>query len=172
MDLEKLTVVGRMTDKLNKIAGTSLPTTEIYCSEGLYEHMLKRKHLSCIKYIEHIPAIIREPDYVGSNPKEPESIELVKKFNNNVLLAIKLDKKMNYLYVASLYEIAQSKIDRRLFSNRLKRWGDEIKEKKGKKHKNGTVKKKGKKHKDGAVKKKGKKHKDGTVKKKGGKRHN
>ncbi len=54
------------------------------------------------------------------NTKEPSSIELVKKYDENILIAIKLDKDSNGLYVASLYEIKDSKISKRLYSGRLK----------------------------------------------------
>lgn len=122
MKKEKLIAIGKLYEKLNLVAGTNLPTTDIYCSGGLSAHLIKRNHDKCLKYIECIPEIIQKPDYVGKNPKEPNSIELIKCFSENILVAIKLDIKDNYLYVASLYDIPQSKIDRRLHSKRLKKF--------------------------------------------------
>lgn len=43
-----------------------------------------------------------------------------KVLDENILLAIKLDKKQDYLYVASLYDVNTSKIERRLSGGRLK----------------------------------------------------
>lgn len=122
MDEDKLIIVGKMNEKLNIAAGTNLPNIEIYCSSGLSVHLVKRNHKNCLQYIDEIPKIINAPDYVGKNPKEPNSIELVKKFSENILVAVKLDVKENYLYIASLYDISQSKIERRLYSGRLKEY--------------------------------------------------
>ncbi len=122
MDNEKLIIVGKLYQKLNIIAGTDLPNMEIYCSIGLSVHLKKSNHGNCLKYIKEIPEIIENPDYVGKNPKEPNSIELVKKFSENILVAIKLDIKENYLYVASLYDVSQTKVERRLHSDRLKKF--------------------------------------------------
>ena len=68
-----------------------------------------------LKKLSHIP------DYVGVNPKESGSFELIKQYDDNILVGIKLDMKNNYYYVATLHEIKQSKIDNRLFSGRLKK---------------------------------------------------
>lgn len=72
--------------------------------------------------MEKIPEIIIAPDYIGVNPGEPDSIELVKRYSDNIQIAIKLDAAKGYLYVASLYDIPEHKIQKRLYSGRLKRW--------------------------------------------------
>lgn len=90
MDEEKLIVVGKMNEKLNKAAGTELPNIEIYCSIGLSIHLVKRSHQNCLKYIDSIPEIINNPDFAGKNPKEPNSIELVKKLEMDKII------KQNY----------------------------------------------------------------------------
>lgn len=71
-------------------------------------------------YLANIQEIIEHPDYVGKNPSEPDSIELVKVYSNNIQIGIKLDSSNGYLYVATLFDIKQSKIERRLYSGRLK----------------------------------------------------
>ena len=53
----------------------------------------------------NIPNIISSPDYIGKNPKEPNSIELVKDIGKNTKVCVKLDTKNEYLYVASIFEI-------------------------------------------------------------------
>ena len=83
--------------------------------------MVKRKHYKCLKYIDYIPDIIAEPDYIGVNPNEAgESIEIVKKYEDNVLVGIKLDTEGEYFYVSTMYDIQESKVSRRLHSGRLK----------------------------------------------------
>ena len=88
--------------------------------------MLKSKHAKCLKYIDYIPDIVKNPDYIGVNPNEKgtESIELIKKYKDNVMIGIKLDKDNDYLYVSTMHDIQESKIERRLHSGRLKNFVD------------------------------------------------
>ena len=50
--------------------------------------MLKSKHQNCLKYIDYIPDIIENSDYVGVNPNEKEnsSFELIKRYKDNILI--------------------------------------------------------------------------------------
>ena len=59
---------------------------------------------------------------LGSNPNEKEnsSFELIKCYKDNILIGIKLDKDGDYLYVATMHEVQESKIVRRLHSGRIK----------------------------------------------------
>ena len=116
----QLQKVGEYSGQYNDVLKLELPTVSIYVSDGLKKHMLKRGHSNCEKYIENIPDIISTPDYIGKNPKEPNSIELVKVYtDDNVQIGIKLDISENYLYVATMFEVKQAKIERRLNSGRL-----------------------------------------------------
>ena len=110
-----------LNEKLKKHLPKSIGTTKVYRSSGLDKHILKR-HPECIEYLSIIPAIIRTPDYIGRNPNESDpSFELVKIFDNNIQIGIKLDKKDNYLYVATLHTITDSKLEHRIKSGRLKK---------------------------------------------------
>ena len=83
--------------------------------------MVKRKHYKCLKYIDYIPDIILQPDYIGINPNESgNSIELIKKYSENVMIGIKLDTDGKYLYVSTMHDVQESKISRRLYSGRIK----------------------------------------------------
>lgn len=93
----------------------------IYQSEGLLIHIQKR-HPEALKYIDRISEIIAAPDYIGINPNENNpSFELVKIFDDNIQIGIKLDTEKDYLFVATLHPITSSKIQHRLKSGRLKR---------------------------------------------------
>ena len=119
---KELLKVGKYNPHFNDILGINIKELEIYRSKGLPSHMVKRKHLKCLKYIDYIPDIILEPDYLGINPNEQEtSIELVKKYADNVMIGIKLDTDGEYLYVSTMHDIQESKILRRLHSGRLKK---------------------------------------------------
>ncbi len=112
--------IGVYNGEYDSILGRALPKLNIIQSVGLEKHISKR-HPSCLKYVGKIGEIISSPDYVGTNPKESGSFELIKRYDNNILVGIKLDIKNNYYYVATLHDIKQSKIDNRLFSGRLKK---------------------------------------------------
>ena len=126
---KNLSVVGEYTETFNDLTAAALPCGPIYMSEGFSIHIRKR-HPGYVQYIGRVSEIITSPDYIGCNPKEPDSIELVKVFDENILLAIKLDKKRDYLYVASLYDVNTSKIERRLAGGRLKAYDKACPEKK------------------------------------------
>lgn len=117
--LNNLFQVGVYSPAFNKSLNVALPCGNIYQSNGLRKH-IQHRHPDCIKYLSSIPDIINHPDYVGTNPREPNSIELVKKYDSHVLIGIKLDLDEDYLYVASLYKINDTKVKRRLHSGRLK----------------------------------------------------
>lgn len=119
--IDKLIKVGEYTEDFNSKLGINQPCLEIYQSTGLEVH-INKNHPDCVNYLDDISDIINAPDYIGINPNEDDSIELIKNFGENIKVAIKLDKKNNYFYVASLYDIKPSKISRHLKSGRLKRY--------------------------------------------------
>ena len=83
--------------------------------------MVRRKHFKCLRYIDYIPDIILEPDYIGINPNEQgTSIELIKRYADNVMIGIKLASDGEYLYVSTMHDVQESKILRRLYSGRIK----------------------------------------------------
>ena len=117
---EELIPVGEYRESFNKQLDISLPTGIIYRSSRLINH-IQRRHPDFVGYIDKLPEILLNPDYIGKNPKEPDSMELVIVFSDNILVAIKLDVKNNYLYVASLYNISDGKLHNRIHSGRLKK---------------------------------------------------
>lgn len=119
--MEKEIEVGFYNHDFNKILNTEIKQSKIIRSEGLISHLIKRKHFIALKYIDSIPDIIKNPDYIGINPNEKEnaSIEFVKCFKDNILLGIKVDSIKGRLYVSTMYDISDSKLKRRLYSKRL-----------------------------------------------------
>lgn len=120
--MDNLLKVGKYNPVFNDILNLNILEYDIYRSKGLPAHMLKSKHSKCLKYIDYIPDIISCPDYIGVNPNENEgvSIELVKKYKENILVGVKLDTTNDYMYISTMYDVQESKIKRRLFSGRLK----------------------------------------------------
>lgn len=118
---KELLKVGKYDLRFNKVLGIEIAELEIYRSKGLPTHLIKHNHVNCLKYIDFIPDMIAQPDYIGINPNETGvSIELVKSYKDNILMGIKLDTDGEYLYVSTLYDIQESKLQRRLHSGRMK----------------------------------------------------
>ena len=120
-------IVGRYNLQFNKILNIDYDELDIYKSDGLLKHMKKRNHKNCLRYVNNIEDIISNPDYIGINPKESgRSLELIKRYENNVMVGIKLDVKNNYYYISTMFEIQESKIERRLHSGRIKEFSVDI----------------------------------------------
>lgn len=118
---KELLEVGKYNLKFNEILGINIEEMTIYMSKGLSTHMLKRKHFRSLKHIDDIPDIISSPDYIGINPNEAgTSIELIKKYEDNVMIGIKLASDGKYLYISTMHDIQETKLARRLHSGRLK----------------------------------------------------
>lgn len=117
--MDKLFIVGEYTDVFNMLTNQSLPCGPIYQSSGLSVHIQKR-HPNEMGNLAHVADVIASPDYIGKHPKEPDSIELVKRLSANVMVCVKLDSVRNRLYVASVFEITEAKVKNRLSSGRLK----------------------------------------------------
>ena len=123
MNSENLIEICQYNEKLNEVSGANLPVGKIiYRSVGLPIHMRNRGHGRYLPYIDKLEEILQSPDYVGVNPNEPpnSSIELVKRYDDNIFVGIKLDIENDYLYVSTIFGIQEQKIQRRLHSHRLK----------------------------------------------------
>lgn len=112
--------IGSYNQDFNKIIGTNMQSMDIYRSKGLPAHLIKRHHYVALKYIDYLPDIISNPDYIGVDPQEPDSIEFVKSYKDNIWVGIKIDKNEDCYYVSTMYDVTESKISRRLHSGRIK----------------------------------------------------
>jgi len=121
LTISKVIIVGEYNEKFNSLLELSLPIADIHVYPGLEKH-IKKKHADYLPYVEKIPEIISKPDYIGKHPTIENSIELIKVFEENILISINLDIDKGYLYVSSLYDVKQGKIERRLNSGRLVRF--------------------------------------------------
>lgn len=95
-------------------------STDVQIYPGAIKHIKKRHPGIYEKYSSNLKDIIENPDYVGQNPKEPNSVELIKIINNYILVAIKLDPS-GYLFLFSMYDMNNGpvKIQKRLNNGRL-----------------------------------------------------
>lgn len=120
MTMDDLEIVGEYREEFNTILGINIPCGPIYRSRGLATHV-NDHHPDCMMYYPMIPDVIASPDYIGKDPTKPGSIELIKKVNEYLLVAITLNPKENYLYVSTLFDQTESKVKMRLNSGRYKK---------------------------------------------------
>ena len=120
MDHEK---IGQVTNEVKEIFNIVLEASDIKVNkEGLRSHMMKRRHNDVIQHIEDLELILSNPDFVGINPREKgASFEYVKRFDDNVLVAIKLHKSGDFFYVPTMYRIQDYKLQSRINSGRLRK---------------------------------------------------
>ena len=122
MDVEKFIEVGEFYQELNDVIGSNMPLQKIYRSKCFSAHLINKKHFNCLKHIDSISNIIENPDYIGVNLNEHgETIKLIKILNKNILVGIKLNSNENYLYVSTMHDIKESKINKRLHNGRIKK---------------------------------------------------
>ena len=113
-------IVATYDKKYNKKLGLNFPVGSIWLYKGLSKHV-KKRHPNCLKYIDYIGGIISSPDYIGHNSSHDVSVEFIKKIDENILVAVKMDVDNGYLYVASLYSITENKLKKKLANGRLKK---------------------------------------------------
>ncbi|MBQ6056872.1 MAG: hypothetical protein IJJ70_07970 [Treponema sp.] len=118
MPLDKMIFVADISASLISFLGLQRQQIKIYRSKGLLAHILKRRHYKAAKYLDYIPEIINAPDYAGVYDGQ---IELVKIFKDNIFLSIKLDEAKNIYFVATLFDVSESKIEAYCRSGRLKK---------------------------------------------------
>lgn len=80
----------------------------IYIGLSNIQHIMTKHPAECALYLQSIPAIISEPDFVGVHPRQG-GVEFVKMFDQSVMVSIRLSAK-GTLYVRSLYAVNDERI--------------------------------------------------------------
>ena len=101
---DKLIKVAHYNTKLNSVLGFDYSAFTIYRSKGLLTHLIKRKHFVAAKYIDRLDDIISHPDYAGCYNG---NIELVKCYNDNIFVSIKLSSLTTSLTIAFICKVRQ-----------------------------------------------------------------
>ncbi|AOR23217.1 PBECR2 nuclease fold domain-containing protein [Clostridium taeniosporum] len=106
--------------------------SSVYISSRVINHIIKKHGKQFTKRVKNniikiMEEIIKDPDYIGINPLRINegAIELVKKIDSNILLALEYDEEGQYIYVATMYPLTESKIISRLNGGRLISCNDE-----------------------------------------------
>ncbi|NOJ74025.1 hypothetical protein HMI46_26290 [Paenibacillus alvei] len=121
INASEIQIVGKInTAAIKRLINVDFQTEDVKMYPGALKH-IRRNHPGILEDYGHlIPDIIANPDFVGQNPKELNSVELVKAITPHLLLAIKLDPS-GYLFVSSFYDMHNGpvKLQKRLASGRL-----------------------------------------------------
>ena len=115
---EKLIKITTFNPIYNDLLGTSFQAFYVYRSKGLLTHLIKRKHMIAIKYVDCLPEIISFSDFIGCCKG---NIEMIKTFKDNIYISIRLDSQHNRYYVATMFDVKIEKIESYLKSGRIKR---------------------------------------------------
>lgn len=118
-------VVGTLPQVIVDTYNLTCTSSDVKMFPGFVKHVQKRHPGIYEAYSSHIKDIIEQPDYVGQNPKESNSVELVKILNDHMLIAIKLDPS-GYLFLSTMFDLKNgpAKIQKRLNSGRLVAYKD------------------------------------------------
>lgn len=125
--LNKHHKVGKISKEIASIANFNF-TGDVFATPGAIKHIQKRhkfgKNSLTPKVMNNLLSVIKQvissPDYIGKHPnKIGNSIELVKKIHNNILVAVEVDLDNDYIYVSSMYAISDGKIRNRVNSGRF-----------------------------------------------------
>ncbi len=113
---DKLIAVALFNTEHNQYLATDYEAFTIFRSKGLLAHLIKKNHFQAAKYLDDLPEIITNPDYIGLNGT---SFEMVKCYKENIFITIKLDVKKNQYFVATMFDIKKGKLDSYVESGRL-----------------------------------------------------
>ena len=115
--------IGTITTDVKKMLSINSDVNNILIHYDNFEkHLIKRNHQNMISHIPKISQYLKNPDYVGINPREKGvSLEYIVQVEPNILIAVKLDSKNGYFYVATMHEISQLKLTQRIRNGRLKK---------------------------------------------------
>ncbi|MHB8280001.1 MAG: PBECR3 domain-containing polyvalent protein [Candidatus Humimicrobiaceae bacterium] len=99
----------------------SISERTIYLFPRVVKHIKDFHPLVFDNYFNKIKSIITKPDYIGKSQSRPDGVELVKIYDDIVMVIICTNKE-GLLYVASMYNIDNGKLYNRLRRKRLLRY--------------------------------------------------
>ena len=114
--------IGYISKDINNALKTLLDSsidlegTVILVGPNNLKHVQEKHPKSFNKYTERLPEIISSPDYVSVHPNG-KSIELIKKLEENVLVAIRI-RSNGPLWIKSFFDIKDDKLSNYIKSGR------------------------------------------------------
>jgi len=120
MDFDQITKpipIGQVTEEIIRLLGCGNSPGVIFIGPSNIKHMKKNHPDDFVKYSMYIQDILQTPDFVGENPNNG-SLQFVKLFDDNVLVAVRLSSSGVY-FARSLYVITETKLSNYRKSGRL-----------------------------------------------------
>lgn len=111
--------VGEVNKNIVNHLNSNIPQAPIYIDEGLLVHLRDRGHSNMIPYFNKVGDMIQNATYIGQNTRHINSLEFIYVTDENVQIAIKLNISEGYYFVATMHEVTDSKINKRLKSGRI-----------------------------------------------------
>jgi hypothetical protein len=90
----------------------------VHLSVSTEFNMQKRHPQAYEIYSNKISEVLSKPDYIGKSPANPNSLEVVKVFDDVVLVSVKINYKC-ILYITSMYIIGNHQLNSRIKNGRL-----------------------------------------------------
>ncbi len=114
--------VGLLKQEVINILKVNLSPAGIFLLMGGIKHIRNKRYRCFRNYLNEIPEIIKNPEYVGTNPKYPNSVEFLKNIRGkNVLVAINTSPQ-KILKVSTMYTVTSSKLTNMLEHKRIKKF--------------------------------------------------
>jgi hypothetical protein len=109
MDITTGTIVGFLKQEIIDLLGLELVCGDIKIYPGDINHIIERRQDCYNINKDRIPEILEYPDYVGEHPKYENSVEFIKQYEENILVAVRLENPRG-LCVVTMYDVTYSKI--------------------------------------------------------------
>jgi len=108
---------------INKFTGISenILTNEVVLTENQKQHIIEKRPDIYKRYKDKLYEIIINPDYILKDPKHEDTALIIKKYDNNAELVLKLstetiDKKNS---VITIWEIKDARLKRYLLTHKI-----------------------------------------------------
>ena len=111
-------LVGYISHEMIKDLQLNITHEEIIIYPGAIKHIRERHPYTFKKYFYKLAEIIQSPDYIGVSDKDSKRIELIKKYKDHVLVALKVEEN-NTVFISSMYIITENAIEKRVEAGKL-----------------------------------------------------
>lgn len=108
-------IVGKIDRSIYKRIANGITTKDVVLLPKQIEHIEERHKGVYNKYKNEISNILNNPDYIFKDPKHKNTTLLIRKYNNNVEIVLKLntDTKNNYKNsIITMWEIKDKRLER------------------------------------------------------------
>ena len=112
--------VGVLTEEIVAQLSLSLNPGPIYMGRGNFKHISRRHPEMYQAYLDDIPLVLANPDYIGVNPKQG-GVEFIKKLAGNHLVAVRASAR-GTLYARSIYDVGETRLLKTLAEGNLVRY--------------------------------------------------